>query len=106
MTRKDIRKTMNRTMKKIEKVDWNKTAHNASSIAGTVGGAMALTRILTRKHPFRRRKMERVMNPIKIGAASLAVVAGGIKLLNDNMPVSKMNKTMRKTSKYLKSINL
>jgi hypothetical protein len=106
MFRKDLKKTMNRTMKKMEKVDWNKTAHNASSIAGTVGGAMAIARIMNRRTPFRRSTMDKVMSPIKIGAASLAVVAGGIKLLNDNMPKRMMGKTMRKTSKYLKSINL
>jgi hypothetical protein len=102
---RDIKKAVNKTMKKMEKVDWNKTAHNASSIAGTVGGAMALAKLVTKRTPFRRRKMDRIMNPVKIGAASVAIVAGGLKLFNDNMPKEAkklMKKTRKTTDRYMK----
>lgn len=82
----NMKRTMKKARKTMNKVDWNRTAHNVTSIAGTVGGAIALTKVLNQHRGFRRRRWFTLAKAAKIGAASISVLAGGLKLFNDNLP--------------------
>lgn len=83
----NMKKTMKKARKTMNKVDWTKTAHNATSIAGAVGGAIALTRAISQHRGFLRpRKWYNLQRAAKIGAASISILAGGLKLFNDNLP--------------------
>ncbi|MGE5351198.1 MAG: hypothetical protein ACM3P0_03890 [Acidobacteriota bacterium] len=87
MTKLNMKRTMKKARKTMNKVDWNKTAHNMTSIAGTVGGAIALTRAIMQHRRFLSpRKWYNVTKAAKIGAASISILAGGLKLFNDNLP--------------------
>ncbi|MGE5399586.1 MAG: hypothetical protein ACM3S2_04225 [Ignavibacteriales bacterium] len=82
---KDMKKTMKKAQRTVNKINWNKTAQSATAIAGTLGGAMALARVISEEMPSRG-KWRKISKAAKISAASLAVLAGGIKLFTDNMP--------------------
>ncbi|MCU7496346.1 MAG: hypothetical protein HF314_18980 [Ignavibacteria bacterium] len=86
MMKLNMKRTMRKARKTMDKVDWSKTAHNVTSIAGTLGGAIALTKVISQHRGFRRRKWFSVAKAAKIGAASLSIVAAGIRLFNDNLP--------------------
>lgn len=83
----NMKRTMKKARKTMNKVDWNKTAHNVTSIAGAVGGAIALTRVISHHRKFLKpRKWYNLQKAAKIGAASISILAGGLRLFNDNLP--------------------
>lgn len=96
MSGKKIKKAIKRTFKVIDKVNWGKAAGNASSVAGALGGAIALARVAKKKTPFFRSRRDKIMRPVRISAASIAVLAGGLKLLNDNLP-GRTRRSLRRT---------
>ncbi|MGE5497768.1 MAG: hypothetical protein ACM3Q2_06855 [Syntrophothermus sp.] len=96
MNGKKIKKAIKKTFKVIDNVNWTRAAGNASSVAGAVGGAIALARASKRKTSIFRSRRDKIMRPVRISAASIAILAGGLKLLNDNMP-GKTRRSLRRT---------
>ena len=86
MTNFNMKKTMKKARKTIKKVDWNRTALNMTSLAGAVGGAFALSKVIQQHKGLRRRKWFNLQKAAKIGAATIPIIAGGVKLFNENLP--------------------
>lgn len=82
----NMKRTMKKARKSINRLDWNRTAINVTSIAGTLGGAIALSKAISQHRGFRRRRWFNLAKAAKIGAASISILAGGLKLFNDNLP--------------------
>jgi hypothetical protein len=69
----------------VKEVNWNRIITTASIVAGTVGSAFILAKSVTGKSR-RRSSFAKISNAVKIGSAALGIMAGGVKLFNDNLP--------------------